>query len=147
VVQTNGETSNSVTVPVAATSPGVFSQQENGAGLGAIRHADYTAVTAANPAHSGEVVLIYLTGLGAVKPQVADGFGGGADPLSTTLVTPGVTLGASPAAVLFSGLSAYPGLYQINAQLPTIPSGAATLPLVITTPNAFNNQVTIAVRP
>ena len=147
VAQSNGQTSNTVTVPVAAINPGVFSQQQNGSGLGAIRHADYSVVTAANPAHSGEMVLIYLTGLGAVTPPLADGYGSTGNPLNTTVVTPGVTVGGSPATVLFSGMSSYPGLYQINAQLPTIPPGATSLPLVITAPNVYNSEVTIAVAP
>jgi len=147
VVQANGLSSNTVTVPVAATAPGVFSQLENGSGLGAIRHTDYGVVTANNPAHSGEVVLIYLTGLGAVNPPVADGAGGNADPLSLTTVTPTVTAGGMPATVLFSGMSAYPGLYQINVQLPAIPAGTTELPVTIATPNAFHDQVEIAVAP
>jgi len=147
VVQANGLRSNTVVVPVAATAPGVFSQLENGSGLGAIRHSDYSVVTDANPAHSGEVVLIYLTGLGSITPPLADGVGGSANSLSLTNVTPTVMVGSSPAQVLFSGMSAYPGLYQINAQLPTIPAGSSTTPVVITTPNAFHDQVDIAVAP
>jgi uncharacterized protein (TIGR03437 family) len=147
VVQANGLKSNTVVIPVAATAPGVFSQLENGSGLGAIRHADYSVVTDANPAHSGEVVSIYLTGLGSITPPLADGVGGSADSLSLTDVTPAVTVGGSPAQVLFSGMSAYPGLYQINAQIPTIAAGSSTMPVVITTPNAFHDQVDIAVAP
>jgi len=147
VVQSGGASSNTVTVPLAPTAPGIFSLAENGAGFGAIRHADYSVVTADNPAHSGEIVQIYLTGLGPVSPPVADGFGGAADPLSVTAVSPTVTVGGSAAAVLFSGLSGYPGLYQINAQLPVIPAGTTALPVVITTPNAFHDQVSVAVAP
>jgi uncharacterized protein (TIGR03437 family) len=44
-------------------------------------------------------------------------------------------------------MSAYPGLYQINAQIPTIAAGSSTMPVVITTPNAFHDQVDIAVAP
>ena len=147
VVQANGLTSNRVTVPVAATAPGIFSLQQNGSGFGAVRHADYSVVTADNPAHSGEIVSIYLTGLGAVNPPVNDGAGGGGNPLSLTTVAPTVLVGASPATVLFSGMSSYPGLYQINAQLPAMPPGVTTLPIVITTPNAIHDQVDIPIAP
>jgi uncharacterized protein (TIGR03437 family) len=58
-----------------------------------------------------------------------------------------VTVGSIPTTVLFSGMSAYPGLYQINVQLPTIPAGTTLLPIVVTTPNAFHDQVQIAVAP
>jgi uncharacterized protein (TIGR03437 family) len=145
VMQSGGQTSNTVTVPVAATAPGVFSQQQNGSGLGAIRKADYTVVTATNPAHSGDIVLIYLTGLGVVNPPLSDGFGSTGNPLNLTAAIPTVTVGGLPATVLFSGMSAYPGLYQINAQLPSIPAGVSSLPLVIETPNALHDQVSLAV--
>ena len=134
-----------MTVPVSPTAPGVFSQTENGTGLGAVRKADYTVVTAANPAHSGDVILIYLTGMGAVNPGLGDGFGSTGNPLNLTVATPTVTVGGQAATVLFSGMSAYPGLYQINAQLPTIPAGSTSLPLVIETPNALHDQVNLAV--
>jgi len=147
VVQANGQTSNTVTTAVAVTAPGIFSLTENGSGNGAIRHADYSVVTDSSPAHSGEVVLIYLTGLGAVNPPLNDGFGGSSSPLSLTTVTPTVMVGGGAATVLFSGMSAYPGLYQINAQLPAIPAGVTALPVVITTPNAFHDQVQIPVAP
>ena len=41
VVQNNGANSNTVTVPLAATSPGVFTLDQSGSGGGAILHADF----------------------------------------------------------------------------------------------------------
>lgn len=145
VVEAGGTASNAVFVPVAATAPGVFSQSQNGSGAGAIRHPDYSVVTAASPAHGGEIVQIYLTGLGAIAPPLPDGTGGSANPLSNTVVTPTVMVGGQPATVIFSGMSAYPGLYQINARLPAIPAGVTSLPLVISTSNAYHDQVDIPV--
>ena len=76
VVQNGSVNSNTVTVPVAATSPGIYSLDQSGSGAGAILHADYSLVNAAKPATGGETVLIYLTGLGTVTPAVADGTAG-----------------------------------------------------------------------
>ena len=73
VVQSGGASSNTVTVQVAATAPGIYSLDQSGSGPGAILHADFTLVSAAKPATSGETVLIYLTGLGATNPPVTDG--------------------------------------------------------------------------
>ncbi len=71
VVSSNGEsTSNAVTVPVANSSPGVFSAQQTGFGPGIVTHADFSLVTAQNPARLGEVVIIFLTGMGAVEPDL-----------------------------------------------------------------------------
>ena len=47
VVQNGGVNSNTVTVPVAATSPGVYTLDQSGSGGGAILHADYSLVNAA----------------------------------------------------------------------------------------------------
>jgi uncharacterized protein (TIGR03437 family) len=76
VVQNNGVNSNTVTVPLAATSPGVYTLDQSGSGSGAVLHADFSLVNASNPAAAGEVVLIYLTGMGTVNPTVNDGTAG-----------------------------------------------------------------------
>ena len=72
----NGVNSNTVTVPVAATSPGIFTIDQSGSGGGAILHADYSLVNAAKPAAAGETVLVYLTGLGTVTPSFDRRHGG-----------------------------------------------------------------------
>ncbi|HWD00012.1 MAG TPA: IPT/TIG domain-containing protein [Candidatus Sulfopaludibacter sp.] len=146
ITVTNGTvTSNTVTVPLAPTAPGMFSTNQSGAGLAAIRHADFTLVNAASPAVGGETVLLYLTGMGAVNPTVADGVG--ATVLTNTVSQPVVLVGGMQATVAFSGLApGFPGLYQMNVVLPAFPSGPNTLPLAISTGNAFHDQVVIAVQ-
>lgn len=93
---------------------------------GAIQHGlDFRLVSVAAPAERGEVVTIYVTGLGAVTPMVASGVPVPLAPLSWTTLTPTVWIGGQAAEVLFSGLTpgAF-GLYQINARVPeTIVSG------------------------
>jgi uncharacterized protein (TIGR03437 family) len=149
VVQ-NGASSNTVTVPVAATAPSVYSMNQTGAGAGAILHADYTLVSTARPAAAGETVLLYLTGMGAVNPAVGDGTAGGSSPLSNTTVPLSeiaVLVGGQPGRVVYSGLApGFPGLYQINVTLPSFLSAKGALPLAIQTPNAFHDQVDIHVQ-
>jgi uncharacterized protein (TIGR03437 family) len=147
VLQNGSANSNAVTVPLAATSPGMLTPDRTGSGPGAIRHADYSQVTGAHPAVGGEIVLLFLTGLGAVNPPVKDGMAGGANPPSTTTAPVTVLVGGRPGTVLFSGLApGYPGLYQVNVQLPPVPPGVTTLPLAISTPNAYHDQVDIPVQ-
>ena len=146
-VQINGVGSNTTVLPVAATAPGVFSQAGSGSGLGTILHADSSPVTPDQPAHGGEIVSIFLTGLGAVTPPLADGTGSDPSAPSSSVVVPTVLIGGTSATVVFSGMSSIPGLYQINVQLPVIPVGVTTLPVAISTANAYNNQVQIAVQP
>jgi uncharacterized protein (TIGR03437 family) len=148
VVQNGTASSNSVTVPVAATMPGIFSLDQSGSGPGAILHADYSLVNADKPAISGETVLIFLTGMGAVSPSVPDGTAGAANPLSKTTVSSiSVLIGGEPAAVIYSGLApGFPGLYQMNVTLPAVIPFPGTLPVAIVTPNAVHDQVDIVVQ-
>jgi uncharacterized protein (TIGR03437 family) len=126
----------------------MLTQQQSGSGLGDILHADYSPVNAAKPAVGGEIVLLFLTGLGAVDPPVQDGTAGGANPTSNATTPVTVLIGGKPGTVSFSGLApGYPGLYQINVQVPPIPPGVTILPLAIETPNAYHDQADIAVGP
>jgi uncharacterized protein (TIGR03437 family) len=147
VVNNAGVNSNTVTVPVALTAPGMFSSNQNGTGAGAIRHANFTLVTAQSPAVGGETILLYLTGMGAVNPPLADGAGGGSSPLNNATAQVQVLVGGSPGQVTYSGLApGFPGLYQINVTLPALPPGnTGTIPLAISTGNAYHDQVYIPI--
>src|SRR5207302_5889993 len=80
VVTNNGAVSNSVTVPLGKTSPGIFSADTSGAGDGIIAHLDGTLVNAGAPATKNEILVMYLTGLGALATPLPDGTGSpGAD--------------------------------------------------------------------
>jgi uncharacterized protein (TIGR03437 family) len=90
-------------------------------------------VTATNPVHRGDILTIYLTGLGAVNPPVNDGSAALANPLSETVITPSVQIGGSNCPVLFSGLvPGYVGLYVINASVPDSTPQGLSVPLTIT---------------
>lgn len=147
IVVTNGSaTSNTVTVPVAATSPGIYSLDQSGGGSGAIEHANGSLVNAGSPANPGETVVVYLTGMGAVTPPVADGTASTGNPLNKT-VLPIVYVADQQANVMFSGLAPlYPGLYQINVTIPMTISSAGNYPVGILTNNAFHDQIFIPVQ-
>ena len=147
VVQNASANSNTVTVPVAATSPGVYTLDQSGSGGGAILHADYSLVNTAKPAVGGETVLIYLTGLGTVTPGLTDGTAGTITTLYRADTDVVVYVGGEQATVLFKGLApGYPGLYQLNVTLPQFLKALGSLPLAIQTPNAFHDQVDIPVQ-
>ena len=149
VVQNGAAASNTVTVPVAATSPGIYALDQSGAGPGAVLHADYSLVNSASPAHGGETLQIFLTGMGGVSPAVADGTAGSTDPnhLSKAAAAVTVYLGGQQCTVDYNGLApGFPGLYQINVTLPQPLLTTGALPLAISTSNAYHDQVTIAVQ-
>jgi uncharacterized protein (TIGR03437 family) len=147
VVSHNSSRSNAITVPVAQTSPGVFTVPSAGFGPGAILHADFTLVNASKPAKLGETILVFLTGLGPVSPTVADGDAGLSSPLSNALSAVDVYIGAVPAQVSFKGLApGFAGLYQMNVVVPFGAPAGSNVSLAIATPNAFHDQVDIAVQ-
>lgn len=142
-VTVNGVKSNSVDVPVAPTSPGVFSVSSNGIGDAAIQHRDYSLVTQSNPARPGEILQAYLAGLGAVSPAVTDGGPAPAQPLANVTAPVNVYFGGVLVTNLqFKGLT--PGqanLYQINFQVPTVGPGQQSL--AVQTADAFTDLVSV----
>lgn len=122
-VQTAVGASAAVSVKVLPRAPRLFTKTMDGKGDAILLHADYKLVDAANPARSGEYLMLYLTGLGAVTPEVAAGAAGGwgtaEAPLNTLSETLTVAVDGQPAAVAFAGLAPYfVGLYQVNFQVP-----------------------------
>ena len=149
VVQNGSTKSNAVDVPLSASSPGIFTMTQNGIGQAAVLHADFTLVGQSNPAHPGETVLIFLTGLGAVTPGIADGAAGGINPLNRVTGPIGVYVGDArmSASIGYQGLApTLAGLYQINAVIP-IGVTPGNIPLAIQTNEAFTDLANIFVEP
>ena len=143
-VARGGNSSAVRTATVAAVSPGIFMVNQ-ASGTGAVLHAsDYSLVSANSPARPGEFLLVYCTGLGALKASVKSGDRSpSAPPLAETLYLPTVTIAGMPASVLYSGLApGLVGMYQITVQVPVgLPSGNQTLQ--ITTGGVASNTTTI----
>jgi uncharacterized protein (TIGR03437 family) len=137
---------------VAAAQPGIFTVNQQGFGQGSIVKSDgVTLAQPGTPASIGETVVIYCAGLGTVTPKVSEGVAPpGTPPLSTTDNQVSVTIDGKAATVVFSGLTpGDPGLYQINA---VVPSGITTgdaVPVVISVAgqtSPISPPVTIAVK-
>jgi uncharacterized protein (TIGR03437 family) len=145
VVRVNQATSNTVEVPLSATAPGIFSLTLNGLGDGAVLHANYAVVNADSPARPGEVVQVFLSGMGAVTPAVLEGAAApSAQPAVVTAPT-AVTIGGQGAQILFNGLT--PGLaslYQLNVRVPTT-LGPGSHSLAVQTVQGFTDMVSIRV--
>jgi uncharacterized protein (TIGR03437 family) len=108
--------------------PGIFTYQPPGSAIApVIVHLDGSLVTAAAPAHAGEVLVVFATGVGGLTNPPPTGEAAVPDPLAVSTVNPTVTVGDAPATVLFTGLTpGFVGLLQINIQLPaTLPAGNA----------------------
>ncbi len=148
IVVTSGQTqSNSVTVGVAPTSPGVFSANDGGYGDGAITHVDNSSVNSNRPARPMETVQMYVSGLGALSTPVTDG--NGATGIDDAVTKPQVYINGEQADVGYWGLTVDAGLYQINFTVPAdTPNGEQNV--IIFIPNgatgALTQTVTIAVQ-
>ena len=75
VVKSVVGTSASFNVTVAATAPAIFF---SAAGAAVLKNADFSVVSATNPAKAGDVILVYCTGLGATSASLATGTRGSA---------------------------------------------------------------------
>ena len=157
-VTNNGVKSNVVQMYLTDSSPGSFSQNENGLGNAAALHAaSGEVITSSNPAQPGEYISVYLTGLGVVTPTITDGALGPTSTLSYSDLYNAGNLGVyfndygpdgsvgNFGNIEYAGLApGLAGLYQINVQVPT--SGLASgdnVYIELVTDAADENQIQI----
>jgi uncharacterized protein (TIGR03437 family) len=121
--------SNTVSNYMSLTQPGIF----NSLTVPAVQHSDYSMVTSSHPAHVGETLLIYLTGLGQVDSS------GNATNTMTAFID------NISAPVSYSGTqSTVGGGYQMNVQVPSgVTSGNVYLD--IEGPDSYNSVAVIPV--
>jgi uncharacterized protein (TIGR03437 family) len=123
---------NAVTMTVATTAPGIFTQNSTGIGPGNILNADSTTNSPTNPAASASVITIIATGEGQTSPLGVDGMVG-SDMPPIPVQTVSVQIGGIDAPVMNAsgtpGLAA--GFFQVAAKVPDgAPSGDA-IPIVL----------------
>lgn len=136
----------SISITVAQASPAIFTATSEGSGPAAALHTNYKPVRKGvqEYAKSGETIILFCTGLGAVNGSTDAGTAAPSSPLATTAVIPAVTMGGREAQVLFSGLApGFAGLYQINLIVPSDVAG--DVPTVVQVGNARSKEATITV--
>jgi uncharacterized protein (TIGR03437 family) len=145
-VTVGGQTSTAQTVNLSSVKPGLFTVSQDGRGTAVCLHSDgVTLVTAANPAHPREVVILYGTGFGPLTTSLGTG-----QPSTGNLTasTPTVTIDGLPARVMFSGMApGFVGLNQINVLVPGLARTNAADPLVVSVNSVPANAVTLPVGP
>ena len=130
VVRANGVDSDPIEVPIAPTSPGIFTTSF-GVGPGIVINGDGTlaqpngAIGASHPAAIGNVVVLLVSGLGETTPPGVTGGdsfdSSGAFVRRDTAQPVRVLVGGVEAPVAFAGLSPqFVGVFQINL---TVPAG------------------------
>jgi uncharacterized protein (TIGR03437 family) len=128
-VTRDGGKSAIVQFTVTSSAPGIFQDSNNHAV--AQNATDNSTNSSSNPVASGDVLVVYVTGQGALDNPVPDGNATPDSPLSTATATPTATIGGMSATVQFLGLTpGFTGLAQANIQVPALATG--DYPLVIT---------------
>jgi uncharacterized protein (TIGR03437 family) len=144
-----GGISSAVSVPVAASSPSLFTYNATGAGeAAAFNVLDGTLNAATNPVKIGGYIELFATGAGQTSPGGVDGKLATL-PLPSPVAAVSATIGGLPAVVQYRGavFGAVAGLVQLNL---LVPAGVATggyVPVVLTVggASAVNGAVWIAV--
>ncbi len=117
-------------------APSVFQSGAAGPETGLatiVRASNSQLVTATNPIHTNDTLIIFLTGMGQTTPQVPSGMPSPSNPLALANITPNRNARRHRrCGVSYAGLvPGEVGVYQINATVPTgVPQGLS-IPLNI----------------
>ncbi|MBZ2180215.1 MAG: hypothetical protein K7J47_21220 [Acidobacteria bacterium] len=135
-------TSAATNFTVAATAPGIF---QYGANRGVVQNQDYSLNADSNLAKRGEVLTVYLTGIGITQPVVPEGTVAPSSPLARPQVNAQAYLGGSPARILFLGLTPGAiGLAQANIEVPAL-LASGNYPLVLEVGGVSSRPVQVSV--
>lgn len=142
----NGEMSNPVTVRVVAHNPGIFTVNQFGMGPGIVQNfvssADTPLNSTARSAQRGQLVTIWLTGLGAIE-----GADGDAPPVATLPYDVEVFVGGVKATnIIYAGRTpCCSAVDQINVFIPDDAPTGCFVPLTVRVNGAVGNTVTMAI--
>jgi uncharacterized protein (TIGR03437 family) len=135
----------SVSLPVAAAAPALFTADSSGSGQALGYNADGGANNASHPAAPGSMVTLYATGEGQTSPAGIDGKIDSA-PLPKPLQPVSITIaGQTAAPVSYGGVAgSVAGLMQLQVTIPAI-SPSTSVPVSLNVGNLSSPPVTIAV--
>jgi len=127
-ISVDGAVVDALPANVVAASPGIFTVS-GGAGQAAALNQDGSVNSSTNPASRGAVIVLFATGQGLDLSAVS------------------VTIGGYAAGLIYAGPApGYPGLMQINAQIPGGFLAPGVQPVILNVGNASSqNGVTISV--
>jgi uncharacterized protein (TIGR03437 family) len=140
---TVGGASASITFQVAAASPGILIY---GANRAVAVNPDGSVNGPGAPARVGDILVLYLSGIGIPKPAVITGAAAPSNPLAEVNYTYSITVGGLPAEVFYLGQTpGYPSLAQANFRVPALAPGDYLI--VVTVNGVVSNAVLLAVGP
>jgi uncharacterized protein (TIGR03437 family) len=143
VVSANNTYTVPQTIDLVPAQPGVASLPD---GTLIAQHSDFTLVDSAHPAKPGELLVMYLTAMGATKSSVPSGAAApSVEPLARVTLQPTVTVDNRSASIAYAGLTpGSVGLYQINFQIPQN-ANSGELNVVVTQGGVASNTTKLTV--
>lgn len=148
-----GQQVASGTISIAATGPGIFTENQQGTGQAAALTEDNRpngspapgGESNAVPSAAGSVIQLFGTGGGLTNPEPPTG--SPATAAASTIAVPAVQIGGQPAEVLYSGASpGLVGVWQINARIPSSVRPGTAVPVVVTIGGRASNTASIVVQ-
>jgi uncharacterized protein (TIGR03437 family) len=132
----NSSGQNTVNVRVAPAVPSLF-LLDSASTAAVVDITTGSIVSASAPAHAGDIISLYATGLGATNRM---------NGLDYAQVTPTVTIGGLDCPVSYAGRApSFAGLDQINCTIPSAVAGSA-VPVVVTSNGRASNTAYIPIR-
>jgi uncharacterized protein (TIGR03437 family) len=146
IVQNGSKNSAVLTLTIPPVSPGIFTSAQNNAQADIVDSNSGAAPDANHPAHVGDNLVIYCSGLGAVYPAVTAGTPAPSPPPQTVYPV-SVTIGGVPATPSFVGLTAGSmGQYQLNVTIPPGVASGSAVPVVVTVEGQSSPPANIVVQ-
>ncbi len=149
LVTWQGQSTATTTVPVGASSPGIFTVNSSGipGGLGVL-NADGSVNSVGNAAAESANITLFVTGEGQTNPAGMDGLISTQSTLPAPLLPVTVTIGGAAATVVSateaSGYVA--GILQVVVTLPSTQTTASYVPVTVQVGDAVSPTVTISVQ-
>lgn len=144
-VTTGQGASTEESINVGAAAPGIFTIA--GGNRAVAINQDFSLNTAENAEARGQVLTVYLTGIGPLDGELAAGDPAPNSPLFRAALDSSATIGGRTSPLLFLGLTpGFVGLAQANVQIPAdAPTGTA-IELVISVNRQRSNTALVAVK-
>ncbi len=140
-VTVSGGSSTIDNVPVLAVSPGIFETADTSGRKYAVatKDVDGSYVSTSNPARRGDVIRVYLTGLGQVTPSTATNRAG----IAGQMVLAPIIVGVNNAGIPLGTAEYMPGvvgIYMVTFTVPVDAPSGSSIPLSfgVTAPNGTN---------
>jgi len=138
-VSYGGQTSTAQPIQVVPSLFGIYTFNSAGFGQAIATNTDYKPNTIIHTFNPGDWVILWGTGLGPISGSDAI-----APPIGDISSAPAVHVGSTTVVPQYWGRSGFPGLDQVNFQVPAGVQGCY-VPVAVETPTGVSNVATIAV--